>query len=177
MNDETINEMIIKCPVCGIEGVAKSIMKEMDILKCIVGSRSAELVCPECGRISKQQLRRSFANSSASELMTTHTCPVCGSCYDFCGKMHLAGTWASAYERYQEDSTVYYAAVHMNFSQRRQKVDVASINETRTTTVGALSSVLRQVSENKEKVLTTHSDNRKDSTTSFVKETTAQEKT
>ena len=31
MNDETINEMIIKCPACGIEGVAKSIMKELEI--------------------------------------------------------------------------------------------------------------------------------------------------
>ena len=31
MNDETINEMIIKCPACGIEGVAKSIMKEIEI--------------------------------------------------------------------------------------------------------------------------------------------------
>ena len=31
MNDETINEMIIKCPACGIEGTAKSIMKEIEI--------------------------------------------------------------------------------------------------------------------------------------------------
>ena len=26
MNEEELNEMIIKCPACGIEGVAKSIM-------------------------------------------------------------------------------------------------------------------------------------------------------
>ena len=31
MNEEEINEMIIKCPACGIEGVAKSIMKELEI--------------------------------------------------------------------------------------------------------------------------------------------------
>lgn len=31
MNEEELNEMIIKCPACGIEGVAKSIMKEIEI--------------------------------------------------------------------------------------------------------------------------------------------------
>jgi zinc finger protein len=31
MNDETINEMIIKCPACAVEGIAKSIMKEIEI--------------------------------------------------------------------------------------------------------------------------------------------------
>ena len=31
MNEESINEMIIKCPACSIEGIAKSIMKEIEI--------------------------------------------------------------------------------------------------------------------------------------------------
>ena len=31
MNEMEINEMVIKCPVCHVEGVAKSIMKEIEI--------------------------------------------------------------------------------------------------------------------------------------------------
>lgn len=48
MNEEEINEMIIKCPACSIEGKAKSIMKEIEI--------------PHFGKV----------------LETTIQCPVCG---------------------------------------------------------------------------------------------------
>ena len=36
MNEESINEMIIKCPACSIEGIAKSIMKEIFMNKSIL---------------------------------------------------------------------------------------------------------------------------------------------
>ena len=48
MNDETINEMIIKCPACGIEGVAKSIMKEMKIPH-FGDVMETTILCPSCG--------------------------------------------------------------------------------------------------------------------------------
>jgi zinc finger protein len=48
MNDETINEMIIKCPACGIEGVAKSIMKELEIPH-FGQVMETTLQCPSCG--------------------------------------------------------------------------------------------------------------------------------
>lgn len=48
MNDETINEMIIKCPACGIEGVAKSIMKELEIPH-FGKVMETTLQCPSCG--------------------------------------------------------------------------------------------------------------------------------
>ncbi len=48
MNDETINEMIIKCPVCGIEGVAKSIMKELEIPH-FGQVMETTIQCPSCG--------------------------------------------------------------------------------------------------------------------------------
>lgn len=48
MNDETINEMIIKCPVCGIEGVAKSIMKELEIPH-FGQVMETTILCPKCG--------------------------------------------------------------------------------------------------------------------------------
>ncbi|WP_458453655.1 ZPR1 zinc finger domain-containing protein [Methanobrevibacter sp.] len=48
MNDETINEMIIKCPACGIEGVAKSIMKELEIPH-FGKVMETTIICPSCG--------------------------------------------------------------------------------------------------------------------------------
>lgn len=48
MNEEEINEMIIKCPACGIEGVAKSIMKEIEIPH-FGNVLETTLICPSCG--------------------------------------------------------------------------------------------------------------------------------
>lgn len=48
MNDETINEMIIKCPACGIEGRAKSIMKELKIPH-FGDVMETTIQCPACG--------------------------------------------------------------------------------------------------------------------------------
>ena len=48
MNDETITEMIIKCPVCFIEGTAKSIMKELEIPH-FGKVMETTIQCPSCG--------------------------------------------------------------------------------------------------------------------------------
>ena len=48
MNDETINEMIIKCPACAAEGVAKSIMKELEIPH-FGKVMETTIQCPSCG--------------------------------------------------------------------------------------------------------------------------------
>lgn len=48
MNEEEIVEMIIKCPACGIEGVAKSIMKEIEIPH-FGRVMETTLLCPSCG--------------------------------------------------------------------------------------------------------------------------------
>ena len=48
MNDETLTEMIIKCPACGIEGVAKSIMKEIEIPH-FGNVLETSIQCPSCG--------------------------------------------------------------------------------------------------------------------------------
>ena len=48
MNDETINEMIIKFPACGIEGVAKSIMKQLEIPH-FGEVMETTIQCPSCG--------------------------------------------------------------------------------------------------------------------------------
>lgn len=48
MNDETINEMIIKCPACAKESVAKSIMKEIEIPH-FGKVMETTIQCPACG--------------------------------------------------------------------------------------------------------------------------------
>ena len=48
MNDETFNEMIIKCPACAVEGVAKSIMKELEIPH-FGKVMETTIICPSCG--------------------------------------------------------------------------------------------------------------------------------
>ena len=48
MNEEELNEMIIKCPACGIENVAKSIMKEIEIPH-FGKVLETTIQCPSCG--------------------------------------------------------------------------------------------------------------------------------
>ena len=48
MNEEEINEMIIQCPVCGIEGIAKSVMKELEIPH-FGKVLETTILCPSCG--------------------------------------------------------------------------------------------------------------------------------
>jgi zinc finger protein len=48
MNEEELVEMIIKCPACGIEGVAKSIMKEIEIPH-FGNVLETTIQCPSCG--------------------------------------------------------------------------------------------------------------------------------
>ena len=48
MTEKELTEMIIKCPACGIEGVAKSIMKEFDIPH-FGNVLETSILCPSCG--------------------------------------------------------------------------------------------------------------------------------
>jgi len=48
MSEKELGEMIIKCPACGIEGVAKSIMKELEIPH-FGKVLETTLLCPSCG--------------------------------------------------------------------------------------------------------------------------------
>lgn len=48
MNEESVSEMIIKCPACSIEGVAKSIMKEIEIPH-FGKVMETTIQCPSCG--------------------------------------------------------------------------------------------------------------------------------
>ena len=48
MNESEINEMVIKCPACSVEGLAKSIMKEIEIPH-FGKVLETTIQCPKCG--------------------------------------------------------------------------------------------------------------------------------
>jgi len=48
MNELEINEMVITCPACSIEGVAKSIMREIEIPH-FGNVLETTIQCPSCG--------------------------------------------------------------------------------------------------------------------------------
>ena len=48
MNEDQLNEMIIKCPACSVEGKAKSIMKELEIPH-FGKVLETTIQCPSCG--------------------------------------------------------------------------------------------------------------------------------
>ena len=48
MNEEEIHEMVIKCPACSVEGIAKSMMKEIEIPH-FGKVLETTIQCPKCG--------------------------------------------------------------------------------------------------------------------------------
>ena len=77
----------------------KNNMAEMTVVKCDIGSKAATVLCPDCARISRQILKAAFNNGSNNELLTAHTCPVCGTVYYTCNSFG-ADAWKAAYSRY-----------------------------------------------------------------------------
>lgn len=59
-------------------------MAELVLIKAIVGSRAATVLCPHCGRISRQILSKSFDESIKAELLREYECPLCKSTYREC---------------------------------------------------------------------------------------------
>ena len=96
-------------------------MAEMIVVKCDIGSKAATVLCPDCARISRQILKAAFNNGSNNELLTAHTCPVCGTVYHACNSFG-ADVWRTAYSRYLLNSDAYNTEVKNNYSRRQQAV-------------------------------------------------------
>lgn len=96
-------------------------MAEMVVVKCDIGSKAATVLCPDCARISRQILKAAFNNGSNNELLTAHTCPVCGTVYHACNSFG-ADVWKAAYSRYLLNSDAYNTEVKGNYSRRQQAV-------------------------------------------------------
>ena len=94
-------------------------MAEMIVVKCDIGSKAATVLCPSCARISRQILKAAFNNGSNNELLTAHTCPVCGAVYHVCNSFG-ADAWRTAYSRYTLNPDSYNEAVKDNHNRKKQ---------------------------------------------------------
>lgn len=95
-------------------------MADMIVLKCDIGSKAATVVCPECGRISRQILKTAYANGSHTDLMSVHTCPVCGTVYYACNSAN-AGSWTAAFSRYRVNADSYNTSVKEDYIARKNR--------------------------------------------------------
>ena len=93
-------------------------MAELVLIKAIVGSRAATVLCPNCGRISRQILSKSYNQSIRAELLREYECPLCKSIYRECNSA-LANNWTSAVLRYNRDADAYNQSVRENYWSKK----------------------------------------------------------
>lgn len=108
-------------------------MADLIILNCTTGSRVPTVICPICGRISRQILSNSFSNGSIINLGKAHTCPVCSNTFTRCT---TAGStqWSAAYNRYNANPSSYNDAAKENYQKSTQR----SVERENVTRAGTL---------------------------------------
>ena len=92
-------------------------MADMVLLKCDIGSKAATVLCPECGRISRQILSASYLPNRAAELIRSYTCPICKTVYQACSSGQT-GNWSAAFARYNNSPAAYNDAVKADYAQK-----------------------------------------------------------
>lgn len=92
-------------------------MAELVLVKSIVGSRAVTVLCPVCGRISRQILNISYMQNKTAELLRGHTCPVCNNSYQVCNPSE-ASKWNGVVLLYNRDADAYNRAVKDNYALR-----------------------------------------------------------
>lgn len=85
-------------------------MSDLVLLKCDIGSKAATVLCPECGRVSRQILSASYSPNRVAELIRPHTCPICETVYRNCNASQ-AGNWSAAFARYNRNADQYNQSV------------------------------------------------------------------
>ena len=108
-------------------------MAELVLIKAIVGSRAATVLCPNCGRISRQILSKSYAESTKAELLREYECPLCKSTYRECNSA-LVNNWTSAVLRYNRDADAYNQSVRENYWLKQNSKPKTASNSTTMTT-------------------------------------------
>lgn len=93
-------------------------MAEMVLLKCDIGSRAATVLCPECGRISRQILLSPYNHEVDGRLIRPHICPICEASFDCCTSRQ-AENWLAAFERYNRNADDYNQTVKRNYSSKK----------------------------------------------------------
>ena len=88
----------------------------MVLLECDAGSRAAVVLCPKCGRISRQQLGTAYVQGRNTDLVRQHTCPICAAVYNTCDPSQ-SEKWSASYARYSRNAYSYNQSVKENYEQ------------------------------------------------------------
>ena len=96
-------------------------MADVVLLKCDIGSRAAVVLCPSCGRISRQILAASYSPDRTVGLIRPHTCPICETTYCACNPSQ-AEDWSAAFARYTRNADAYNQAVKDNYALQENAV-------------------------------------------------------
>ncbi|TEB07766.1 hypothetical protein Psch_01321 [Pelotomaculum schinkii] len=91
-------------------------MSEMVFISSSTGSKVVVVVCPKCGRISRQILRDVYSRQPVCALSAEHKCPVCGAIYSSCNAAR-SNSWANAYNRYSRDAQGYNNSIKENYQR------------------------------------------------------------
>ena len=92
-------------------------MADMVLLKCDIGSKAATVLCPECGRISRQILSASYLPNGAAELIRPYTCPICKTVYQTCSSGQ-AGNLSATFARYNNRPAAYNDVVKADYTRK-----------------------------------------------------------
>ena len=92
-------------------------MADLVLLKCDIGSKAATVLCPKCGRISRQILAAAYSPNRVAELIRPHSCPICETQYNNCSSSQ-AGNWSAAFSRYNRNSDDYNQSVKSDYDKR-----------------------------------------------------------
>lgn len=94
-------------------------MGEMVLLKCESGSNIAVVMCPCCGKISRQILDAPYSPTENPEFMWQHSCPVCGAVYKSCS-LNGAENYRADFESYNKAPAQYNSTVRNNYAQKQK---------------------------------------------------------
>lgn len=124
-------------------------MADMVLLKCDIGSNAATVLCPECGRISRQILSASYSPSKSTGLFRPHTCPVCNFEFRTCSSIP-ASNWSAAFARYKRDADVYNQSVKDSYVYKSTSSIAAHTDSSTSIDSAPLISTTRQQIEQNE---------------------------
>lgn len=95
-------------------------MSDMVLMKCNIGSKAVVVLCPECGRISRQVLKLSFYSPNiSSDFIRPHICPICETAFNSCSAVGQE-IWSGALTRYERNADQYNQSVRYNYVQKQK---------------------------------------------------------
>lgn len=92
-------------------------MADLILLTYDVGSRAAIVLCPGCGRVSRQILSGLYSPNKAAKLIRPHTCPICEAVYQDCNPSQ-AENWTAALAWYYRDADAYNQSAKEDFLRK-----------------------------------------------------------